>query len=73
MTSRTFRARLARACRVIAGTRDVPTAEVQRLADRARLLAIPPGEARVYRAVANNRASREASRIGRPYVARRSR
>lgn len=70
MTDRTFRARLARACRIVASVRGVPTPEVRRLADNRALLAIPRSEARVYRAVAGSREAREASRSQRPYVAR---
>jgi hypothetical protein len=66
MKDRTFRARLARACRVIADVRDVPTPEVRRLADRSALLSIPASEARTLRAVANSREARD----GRAYVAR---
>jgi hypothetical protein len=70
MTDRTFRARLASACRTIASVRGTPTPEVRRLADRAPLLSIPRSEARTLRAVANSREAREASRSQRPYVAR---
>jgi hypothetical protein len=63
-------ARLAQACRTIAGLRDVPTPEVRRMADNRALLAIPRGEARTMRAVANSREARDASRSQRPYVAR---
>jgi hypothetical protein len=62
--------KLAQACRIMADVRDVPTADVRAMADRAPLLAMPASEARTLRAVAGSREARDGARTGRAYVAR---